>query len=55
MNEIPGKNRAEPHRRLLRHTYQEGPDFLFLSARGGRPPGPAARRGLADVRQAGVS
>ena len=22
MNEIPGKNRAEPHRRLLRHTYQ---------------------------------
>jgi transposase InsO family protein len=31
---------ADPHRRLLRHTYQEGPGFLFLATRGGRPPGP---------------
>jgi len=28
MDELPIKNRAEPHRRLLRHTYQEGPGFL---------------------------
>jgi len=50
MNEIPGKNRAEPHRRLLRHTYQEGPGFLFLATRGGRPPGPDVWRGLAGLR-----
>jgi transposase InsO family protein len=50
MDESPIRNRAEPHRRLLRHTYQEGPGFLFLATRGGRPPGPDARRGLADVR-----
>ena len=40
MDELPTKNRAEPHRRLLRHTYQEGPGFLFLATRGGRPPAP---------------
>ena len=28
----------DPHRRLLRHTYQEGPGFRFLATRGGRPP-----------------
>ena len=50
MNEIPGKNRAEPHRRLLRHTYQEGPDFLLLATRGGRPPGPAPRSDVASLR-----
>ena len=50
MNEIPGKNRAEPHRRLLRHTYQEGPGFLFLATRGGRPPGPDIRPDLAGLR-----
>jgi len=50
MNEIPGKNRAEPHRRLLRHTYQEGPGFLFLATRGGRPPGPAPRSDVASLR-----
>ncbi len=31
--------RADPHRRLQRHTHREGPDFLFLATRGGRPPG----------------
>ena len=50
MNEIPGKNRAEPHRRLLRHTYQEGPGFLLLATRGGRPPGPSPRSDLVDLR-----
>ena len=30
--------RSDPHRRPLRHTYQEGPGFLFLATRGGRPP-----------------
>ena len=28
----------DPHRRWLRHTYQEGPGFRFLATRGGRPP-----------------
>ena len=50
MNEIPGKNRAEPHRRLLRHTYQEGPGFLLLATRGGRPPGPSPRSDVASLR-----
>ena len=36
---------SDPHRRLLRHTYQEGPGFLFLATRGGRPPGPRGPRG----------
>ena len=27
----------DPHRRWLRHTYQEGPGFRFLATRGGRP------------------
>ena len=30
----------DPHRRLLRHTYQDGPGFRFLATRGGRPPAP---------------
>jgi transposase InsO family protein len=51
MNEIPGKNRAEPHRRLLRHTYQEGPGFLLLATRGGRPPGPSLRSDPACLRR----
>lgn len=50
MNELPGKNRAEPHRRLLRHTYQEGPGFLLLATRGGRPPGPVPRPDAAALR-----
>lgn len=50
MNEPPGKNRAEPHRRLLRHTYQEGPGFLLLATRGGRPPGPSPRSDSSTLR-----
>lgn len=30
---------VDPHRRWLRHTYQEGPGFRFMATRGGRPPG----------------
>jgi len=41
---------ADPHRRPLRHTYQEGPDFLFLATRGGRPPGPTASEDLDALR-----
>jgi transposase InsO family protein len=50
MDESPIRNRAEPHRRLLRHTYQEGPGFLFLATRGGRPPGRAQGLDLAGLR-----
>lgn len=50
MDELPTSHRAEPHRRLLRHTYQEGPGFLFLATRGGRPPGPAPRSDLVGLR-----
>ncbi len=50
MDELPVKNRAEPHRRLLRHTYQEGPGFLFLATRGGRPPEPPPRPDLGALR-----
>ena len=42
--------RSDPHRRPLRHTYQEGPGFLFLATRGGRPPGPREREDLAQLR-----
>jgi transposase InsO family protein len=42
--------RSEPHRRPLRHTYQEGPGFLFLATRGGRPPGPLLREDLSALR-----
>jgi transposase InsO family protein len=42
--------RSDPHRRPLRHTYQEGPGFLFLATRGGRPPGPPAREDLTALR-----
>ena len=41
MDEIFAPNREhtrDPHRRWLRHTYQEGPGFRFLATRGGRPP-----------------
>ncbi len=43
-------NRSDPHRRLLRHTYQEGPGFLFLATRGGRPPRGVACEDLAALR-----
>jgi transposase InsO family protein len=42
--------RSDPHRRPLRHTYQEGPGFLFLATRGGRPPGPQRSEDLAALR-----
>ena len=42
--------RSDPHRRPLRHTYQEGPGFLFLATRGGRPPRPRAREDLRALR-----
>lgn len=42
--------RSDPHRRPLRHTYQEGPGFLFLATRGGRPPRPRACEDLAGLR-----
>ena len=44
------ESRSDPHRRLLRNTYQEGPGFLFLATRGGRPPGPPVREDLAGLR-----
>lgn len=50
MDELQAHHRGDPHRRLLRHTYQEGPDFVFLATRGGRPPSPRGSQGLADVR-----
>ena len=43
-------SRSDPHRRLLRHTYQEGPGFLFLATRGGRPPGRAQPPDLEGLR-----
>jgi len=43
-------SRSDPHRRLLRNTYQEGPGFLFLATRGGRPPGRRVREDLAGLR-----
>ena len=42
--------RSDPHRRPLRHTYQEGPGFLFLATRGGRPRAPCRREDLAGLR-----
>src|SRR6266849_5005228 len=42
MDEILARDQnqfREPHRRWLRHSYQEGPGFRFLATRGGRPPG----------------
>jgi Winged helix-turn helix len=43
---------ADPHRRLRRHRYQEGPDFLFLASQGGRPVEQSPRALFADrIRQ----
>lgn len=54
MDEIWAPDRdkiRDPHRRWLRHTYQEGPGFRFLATRGGRPPSRAAAlRDLVAVR-----
>ena len=51
MDELRTEHRKDPHRRLLRHTYQEGPGFLFLATRGGRPPGRLARQEVANLRR----
>jgi transposase InsO family protein len=50
MEDLQGHHRSDPHRRLLRHTYQEGPGFLFLATRGGRPPARRERDDLAGLR-----
>jgi transposase InsO family protein len=50
MDELQAHHRSDPHRRWLRHTYQEGPGFLFLASRGGRPPEPAQAMDLAALR-----
>ena len=50
MDVLQEGHRADPHRRFLRHTYQEGPGFLFLATRGGRPPGPGGRGDVASLR-----
>src|SRR5256714_15548898 len=36
-------NPSDPHRRIRRHNYQEGPGFLFLATQNGRPAHPPAR------------
>jgi len=50
MDDIQAHHRFDPHRRLLRHSYQEGPGFLFLATRGGRPPGMVERLDVAGLR-----
>jgi transposase InsO family protein len=50
MDKPPPQHRTEAHRRFLRHTYQEGPGFLFVATRGGRPPGRPPRPDLAGLR-----
>lgn len=50
MDELQAGHRSDAHRRLLRHTYQEGPGFLFLATRGGRPPDPPPRLDLVGLR-----
>ena len=50
MDALKPDHRKDPHRRLLRHTYQEGPDFLFLATRGGRPPAHRFDATLTEVR-----
>lgn len=50
MDALQPEHRSDPRRRLLRHTYQEGPDFLFLATRGGRPPDRQYDPGLEEVR-----
>src|SRR6266545_6192173 len=50
MDELEPDHRKDLHRRLLRHTYQEGPGFLLLATRGGRPPGRVGQRERANLR-----
>jgi transposase InsO family protein len=51
MDDIETPHKSDPHRRLLRHTYQEGPGFLFLATRGGRPPTRVGRSDTAALRR----
>jgi transposase InsO family protein len=41
---------TDPHRRIRRHRYQEGPGFLFLATQNGRPAEVAALDRLDQVR-----
>ena len=41
---------SDPHRRIRRHHYQEGPGFLFLATQNGRPAKDAPRPRLDKVR-----
>jgi transposase InsO family protein len=50
MDELEPNHPSDPRRRLLRHTYQEGPGFLFLATRGGRPPGRRVREEATSLR-----
>ncbi len=43
MPEPSDQHLYDPHRRVRRHHYQEGPDFLFIATQGGRPPRDSAR------------
>jgi len=40
----------DPHRRIRRHHYQEGPGFLLLATQNGRPAADPPRRSLDQVR-----
>src|SRR3989449_6812642 len=41
---------SDPHRRIRRHRYQEGPGFLFLATQNGRPSGQSRKPSLDQVR-----
>jgi transposase InsO family protein len=43
-------NPSDPHRRIRRHHYQEGPGFLFLATQNGRPAEDPPRRRLDQLR-----
>src|SRR5260370_13265677 len=42
---------SDPHRRVRRHRYQEGPGFLLLATQNGRPRQEPTRANLAEVRR----
>lgn len=42
---------SDPHRRVRRHRYQEGPGFLLLATQNGRPRDQPSRVSLAEVRR----
>lgn len=43
-------NPSDPHRRIRRHRYQEGPGFLFLATQNGRPSSQSRKPSLDKVR-----